>query len=642
MKFIIYKKKDNEVNNKNWREKMRLFLFECKLLLKNKLYVLYCILFLVLFFLTVQPGQLGKDLKPLDWKHFFVQTLLEDSEKDKIVNTYMLEDLDNLERSQATIVQGGDEEQIRELQEQIACYEANAIKEVTQKVREQLDCLIAQIMPKIGDGKYTKEQLLEMDSDVFQNMEISLSKKELNQVFKQVDKILGGNTYYVTTDAYGNNYQKQCLDLGGYNPDFQWKIRKDGKRGEELSLEEAVNYYEKEVEYFSYSGMFTGFLCDKIGSILCLILCILLATFYLSDQSGIRDIIYRKPVSSCRFILEKYFSMVCMGILPCILALCIGNIALYMRGTSYGYDVNFFRVYPLFFIWILPELLFILSIGMFTILCFDNLLIPFFVEAIFFGLSVDDFYGNYGYSRAVLRYTLIAQSEFWEQSTQAIYENRFFYCCISAMIIGGAIVFYHLKKSGVRFIWLEWIACLKERSKEKGKKMVQFLFVKLGIDETIRAREKKEKGIFYYQWKLGFAKSLLLCVVFDVASYLCFPQDMDRIEYCFRFLVINGIILFSGIGLQEKAGNCTDIVTLHNTKRVRVLQNFFAFVLLSVWNYIFCCSIISPDSGVCFFVTIYGLILGEICTVVSKLKCGVIGGVTASLLVYIVGVISMM
>ena len=245
MKFIIYKKKDNEVNNKNWREKMRLFLFECKLLLKNKLYVLYCILFLVLFFLTVQPGQLGKDLKPLDWKHFFVQTLLEDSEKDKIVNTYMLEDLDNLERSQATIVQGGDEEQIRELQEQIACYEANAIKEVTQKVREQLDCLIAQIMPKIGDGKYTKEQLLEMDSDVFQNMEISLSKKELNQVFKQVDKILGGNTYYVTTDAYGNNYQKQCLDLGGYNPDFQWKIRKDGKRGEELSLEEAVNYYER-------------------------------------------------------------------------------------------------------------------------------------------------------------------------------------------------------------------------------------------------------------------------------------------------------------------------------------------------------------------------------------------------------------
>ena len=53
---------------------MQLFLFECKLIVKHKLYVLFCLVLVFLFVLTAWPFSMGKNLEPLDEMHVLVHT----------------------------------------------------------------------------------------------------------------------------------------------------------------------------------------------------------------------------------------------------------------------------------------------------------------------------------------------------------------------------------------------------------------------------------------------------------------------------------------------------------------------------------------------------------------------------------------
>lgn len=53
---------------------MQLFLLECKLIAKHKLYVLFCLVLVFLFVLMARPFSMGKNLEPLDEMHILVHT----------------------------------------------------------------------------------------------------------------------------------------------------------------------------------------------------------------------------------------------------------------------------------------------------------------------------------------------------------------------------------------------------------------------------------------------------------------------------------------------------------------------------------------------------------------------------------------
>lgn len=370
---------------------MRLFLFS----------------FFLLAYVTIQPFSIGENFAPMDAKHIWVRMLLEDSVQDELENDYMGMQLEKnieiIEELQLAVASSSLtlekritlQEQLKDLEEENTFLAQNMVIQLSEEQKTVLKENAQKVSQAIGDGSYTKKQILAMDTARFQQMDIILSEQEINKILDEVDANLGGVSHFARKDIPADaDYRKDCVEIGGYNENIQNLYQADGSV-QQLTHEEMLANYEEQLQTSGYIQMSAPFLCDKLALILCLSMAFILAIFPLENQSCTRDIMAMKRISALSYMKNKYFSVVCMTFLPCLVFGFAMDVKLCMQAIDFSYTINPFYLPAAICIILLPEILFLTGASMLASLLFNSTIVPFLLEAIFFGISVEDFYGRY-------------------------------------------------------------------------------------------------------------------------------------------------------------------------------------------------------------------------------------------------------
>jgi len=555
--------------------------------------------------------------------------LLEDSEKEELQNEFLEEKLVILSSAN---VDG-------KLQGKISFVEEHMKITLSEKQKLFLEEKANEVVEKLGDGKYCKSELLSMDTAEFQKLEIELSSAEINELLDEINKELGGWTHFSANGLdEGESFRKDCVEVGAYNGSLGNVFQTDGS-SIALSREELLAKYDMEAEKSGYAGMFVPYVLDKLGLILSLAIAFVLALFQVSNQGCTKDVIAIKSCSAIKYMGTKCAGFVFMEFLPCLFSVLFLDIKLCMQGGSFGYDVNPY-IMPIGTMLILfPQVIFLTLLGMFAVILLDSAIVPFLLEAVFFGISVNDFYGCYGLNRIVLRFNLLANSDLVRACLKDIIRNRIFVCLFSAVIFGLLVFVYHIQKYGKIFWGLDWLQRKKEKihiwKKDKEKEF-----------EIKRIQRKEEtdfgrSSIYKYLFRLGYWKGVVYCTILDIVSYYIFLGDMTVEQIFIRFLPLNAIILFSSIGFAEQEGNCSDLIVIKNRIHIYLMQFVVSSVLVTMFVCGFGIICFGCSWGVIMDVMLLSGVLGGMYTIFGH-KFGVVNGTFIAVMIYIFAAISML
>lgn len=608
---------------------MQLFWFECRLILKHKLYMLYVLSFLILFFITVHPFSLGKNFAPMDEPHILLHMLLEDSENQELQNEFLEEKLE-------VLVSANMEGQ---LQGEISFIEEHMNITLSAEQKLFLEEKADEVVTKLGGGNYSKRELLAMDTAKFRELEIALSGAQVNELLDEVDEELGGWTHFAAYGlGEGESFRKDCVEIGAYNGNLWHSYQTDGS-SILLSEEERLAKFDMEAEKSGYTGMFVPYVLDKLGLTLCLAIAFVLAVFQISNQGCTKDVTAIKSCSALKYIGTKCAGIICMAFLPCLISVLFLDIKLCMQGSSFGYDVNPYSMLVGTILILLPEIIFLAVLGMLAVVILNSAIVPFLLEAVFFGISVNDFYGCYGLNRIVLRFNLLANSDLARAFLKDIIRNRIFVCLFSAGIFGLLVLVYHMQKYG-KIVWgFDWL----QRKKENiylWKRDTENQF------EIKRMQRKEEtdfgaSSIYKYLFQLGYWKGIVYCAVLDIVSNCIFRGDMTNEQIFIRFLPLNAIILFSSIGFAEQEGHCSELIVIKNRIHIYLRQFIVSSVLVTIFVCGFGTICFGCSRGVIMGVMMFSMLLGSVYTI-FRLKIGVANGTFIAVMIYIIAAISML
>lgn len=616
---------------------MQLFWFECRLILRHKLYILYILSFLLLFYITVHPFSLGKNFAPMDECHLLIHMLLEDSEKDEIENEYLTEKLEKLAAAYAYAFHTEDDRE--DLKKKIAFIEEHGNLVLSAGQKSFLDGKVKEVVKKIDNGAYHKEELLQMDTAEFQKLELGMSDRDVDQLLDEVNEKLGGWTHFA---AYGldegESFRRTCAETRTYHGDLFHEYEKNG-HSRLLSADEALAKYDREAVQTGYTGMFMPYVSDKLGLILSLTTAFIIAIFQTAHQGCTKDIIAVRAGTAAAYMGIKGASMVFMGWIACLASVLLLDLRLCKQGVSFGYHVDPYVMLAGTTGILLPELIFLILSGMLAVVVLDSAVAPFLLEVVFFGISVDDFYGSYGWNRIVIRFPLLANSGLFAAFQKELVRNRLYVCLFAAGIFGMLVLAYHMQKYGKAFWGIYWLQRQKEnfrlwkRQKEAGL-------------ERKRVRRKEESdfsgsSVLYYLFLLGYWKGVICCAVLDLVSSWIFRGDMSNEQICMRFLPLHAVVLFSVIGFAQEEGNCSDLLVIKNQIHMGLMQFLCSGVLtlLSVYGsarVLFAC-----EKETTVLVLLFSMILGGLYTAVKQ-KFGVVMGTFAAAGAYMLAAVSVL
>lgn len=629
---------------------MKLLRFEWKSLAKQKLYYFYLFSFFILAYITIDPLALGKNFAPLDEQHLLIRMVLEDSRQEQIENEYIKmeleeneETLQSLQLQNSGILLADAVQQLREkmdeLEDQNARLESRLIKTLSPKEKKRLKEQETNLLARIENGNYTTGELLEMDTAEFQQLAVSFNEKELSQLLDNVNQILGGDSHFaVQSSVTGTNYRELCVELGGYNEDFGFIHKMDGSF-EPLTHEEMVENYQEQLSNGGYIQFFVPFLCDKISVLLCLALIFLFMIFPLQNDGAMQELFYLKKISSFRLMINKYLSLLCMGIFPVICLAVFLDIKLNLQAIDFGFETDFVTLFVALGVTLLPEILCLTGINILASLLIHSPLVPVILQFLIFLTSVDVSYGDYQMWRPVLRFNLKANNDLFQAYLPAILKNRSWIAMVAVILFVLSVLVYDAQKYGKLVRCNHWL----ERLRMKG---MEWIRAKIKQSDKISEEKKKQEfgrqtNIYRYLFQLGYGKAIAVCIVLDVLAVV-FVGEMGTELLFQRFLPLNGIILFSYIGLAEEKGGCKALVMLKD----RVHVEGWKMLLSCVYSLIFIWGIgtflIWNEMHVRLFVTGVTLFLGLIYSLVSRTKYGAVGGMYASVFVYIMMAISIL
>lgn len=631
---------------------MRLFLLECRLIGRHKLYRLFLFSFLLLAYVTIQPFSIGENFAPMDAEHIWVHMLLEDSEQNELKNEYMEMELEENKKSieQLQLVKAASsvltleqslalEEQRKDLEEKNVFLMQNIVIPLSEEQKNLLEENAQKVLQAMDDGRYTKKQILAMDTAKLQQIDIAMSKQEINEMLDEVDAKLGGVSHFSREAVFtGENYRKECVEIGGYNESLGNLYKADGSY-RQLTHEEMLANYREQLQTSGYIAMFTPFLCDKLAFILCLSMAFLLAVFPLQNQGCTKDVIAMKRISALSYMKNKYLSIVCMAFLPCVLFGIVMDVKLCIQAVDFGYTVNPFYLPAAIGSILLPEILFLTGVGILASLLIQNAIVPFLLEAVFFGISVEDFYGEYGFNRPLIRFNLKANTQLIDFYLQDIIENRIFFTVLSGVVF--AVV-----------VWVSYVKKYRNLSPASGKIHDKKEYVhawiremKMELEEMQRQKKIEKFGrntnVYQYLFQLGYKKGVISCLCLDIAA-MVLVGEMGGYHLFRRFLPLNGIILFSSIGFAEQEGDCKMLVLIKDRIHIGQLQFTMSTVLslLFVWGA--GGLMLGNSESTCIFVSLFTIGLGTIYSLVSKSRYGVSGGAFAAVMVYILAAVTIL
>lgn len=296
-----------------------LFLKECRETLKSITYYIFLIC-TIMFFVT-QMGELRGITKPTEDKGNYGFKYSYDE------NVIMNSTLKNLAFEVNKNVYGtypiGFYKEVR-----LDKDEENKIYGILEKITETN---IDELKNKIKNYSIKEDGTSEIKSKV--------KYKEFSKYMGEVDDILGGGS--------------------SYNPKYLYRNAEVP-----MTYEDAVEEYESIINNDKVSRAYARLFCDYMGIVLAILPTFLVVTRALKDKrSKAEEVIFSKKASSTVIILSRYISMVVMILIPLILiSITLTLQSIYCASTN-GVTADYFAFIKGIFGWLLPTILFTLSLG---------------------------------------------------------------------------------------------------------------------------------------------------------------------------------------------------------------------------------------------------------------------------------------
>ncbi len=250
------------------------------------------------------------------------------------------------------------------------------------------------------------------------------NREKLETQLDKIDAIIGGGSFYAT-DKYQVHF---------------------GKKG--MTYEEALNDYKLMKEngydlafarYFSdYAGIFTLLLSWFIG-----------LYFWNKDRrEGISNTLYVKQVSSQKLIFARVFAMSLALLFVILMIFSYYEVKLLM---IYGIEwLSPVKAYGLVILWILPIILFIVSLSSFLTITTNSILLaflgPIFSIIYLMSSSANIFYNiNYG---LLIRYNSVGNETYFLSKLDTFLAGRAFWLVISILITIFTAFVYERRRRG--------------------------------------------------------------------------------------------------------------------------------------------------------------------------------------------------
>lgn len=258
---------------------------------------------------------------------------------------------------------------------------------------------------------------------VSSNMDIP-EKEKLEKQLDKVDAIIGGGSFYAK-DKYMGHF---------------------GNRG--MTYEEAVADYQLMQER-GYDVAFARYFSDYAGIFTLLLSWFMGLYFWNKDRKeGVANIFYVKPVSSHRLILARVLAM-SLALMVVVLAIFSYYEAQLLMIHGFGL-LNPVKAYSLVVLWILPILLFVVSLSSLLTIASNSILLgflgPIFSMIYLMSSSTNIFY-NVGYG-LLLRYNSVGNEAYFLSKVNTFLMGRAIWMVIAIFIGIFTSLLYERRRRG--------------------------------------------------------------------------------------------------------------------------------------------------------------------------------------------------
>lgn len=394
-----------------------LFGKECKQILKSLVYYLY-VLILALFLSTqLRDADWSEDvLKPESgWENYGMK---ESTDERDIMGQVLAKLVKETEwESFATypfafykevIPSSGELDEIKEILKNCTGKTWDELLKEEERHYEKYD---------LGDS----EQSIEADMTYAVEPRENLSYEEFKKEMKKVADIIGKGSAY----------------------------EEDGWRAEvPRTYEEALAEYKVLCKQDKITGAYMRLFCDYAGIMLALLPVFLGVTRCLRDKrADAVQVIYAKEASSAKIILSRYLANVFMAFLPVVVIAFLIQLPYCYHAKTLGVAPDYlaFLTYPV--IWLLPEIMVVMSLAFFLTETTDRILAV-FVQT-FWGigdiLAADSLLGNFGMHLSA-RWNTVGETSSYLIQRGALYRNRIIYAGIAVILILFTVVVYEKKR----------------------------------------------------------------------------------------------------------------------------------------------------------------------------------------------------
>lgn len=240
--------------------------------------------------------------------------------------------------------------------------------------------------------------------------------------------MLGGNT------AFGTKYRQYVFNLNN-------ALEDEKKQFEIIKTKEKItNAYAR--YYSDYMVVLAGILPSIFGAF----------TLIEDRRNKMHELVYSKPISSIKYVLSKFLSIVILFSIYYYLIAITSTILFYRFSQLYNLtiDITAFLKYTTF--WVMPTVLFTTALSMFFSILFNNGIISIAIQLIIFFKSAQPLIGDYKLYKPIIRYNEIGNVEFYQNNLYSILINRVSISIISIIILYITIKIYTIvRKNGSFF-----------------------------------------------------------------------------------------------------------------------------------------------------------------------------------------------
>lgn len=265
---------------------------------------------------------------------------------------------------------------------------------------------------------------------------------------EEVDEVVNSTKNNITDDDYLNLMDKVDQLLGGGSPYSKRLIASRFGRIPK-SYEEALQEYNDMLYKDKITGAFARLFCDYAGIAVGFLPIFLVVAFWYQDRkTNISHTLYSKKASSSKLILSRFFAMLILFTFIIMLMATFYNIKII--GVNGIENTDPFAFYKYSFLWLIPTLMVVLSVGMFTTILTNS---PVGIIAMLgwwfiamFG-SEANMRGGYGF-QLFLRHNILGDTKVYLNNIHIVLLNRGIYITISAILVLISIKIYNKKRKG--------------------------------------------------------------------------------------------------------------------------------------------------------------------------------------------------